>query len=1079
MHLPSAAARRSLKCRARVARLTPSSRHFASSSAVPLMGSSDGVAGDGCSGHDIGCQAWPAGLEHWSDSVRVFRMLIAFRRRGHLAARLDPLRGSAHRPLSPLEPISWRIGGRHGYVVDRVDINRLLRDYPRTLDLDVFGLSHYGEDAELPQGVSIPAFWGAPPDGGEKWTFRSFVEHLRKCYAGKLTLEHQHLDSDWERSWLEERFEGRFALDSGTSQAMSKALNPEIRKAALLQLVRADQLEQLLGDKFPSAKRFGVRGLEALLPCLWTMLEKSAELGVERLQLGMAHRGRLNVLVNFLGKKVSEICSEFSEQVDFLGDMKYHLGTRGRVFIGGRDVQLTLAPNPSHLEAVNPVVLGMTRAKLDQYGDSDMRSTMAVLIHGDAAFTGQGVIAECMQLADLPEYSTGGTVHIVLNNNIGFTTDPRAARSSYHCTNVAKVNDAPIIHVNADDVDAVLFAGILAAEYRAAFRKDVVIDLVGYRRQGHSELDDDALTQPLTRRITQQHPPVLEIYSEKLINEKVVSREDVEANVDQVSAEFEAEHQYATTSIPSMADWQPQVMDWQKRPVNITGLPEPRLVQIGQACARMPEGFAVHDTVKRIFEGRLRQLSQGRIDWALAEQLAIGSLLLRFSPEHGDLTTGLIQDDIMSDGAHEDHAPEVDCYVVHPPCPVRLSGQDVERGTFNQRHAIIHNQLTAVPHNVFSDMGLGPQSKATVCNSSLSELAILGFEYGYSLEESLALTIWEAQFGDFANCAQHIIDNFIISGESKWGTKSCLVLLLPHGYEGQGPEHSSGRVERFLQLVDDDADDLWPDGGQQGSLASWRDPLECPDKGGGRGASCGEARQALRRALDAKTPGTIDRAMRSIELLQETYDYRHNISVVNITTPANLFHALRRQVHRTFAKPLVVMSAKYLLHHRPCRSPLAHMGRGTRFRRVIEEGGRGDNMPSGRKNSNGGPCERLIFCSGKVFYELHHARAARKLEGQIALARLEQIAPFPSMEIALCASRHPNAEIMWVQEEPKNMGAWSYVAPRIATSLRELCGDTRRVTYVGRPPASSPATPLFKNHKREVRTILDAALKLE
>lgn len=463
-----------------------------------------------------------------------------------------------------------------------------------------------------------------------------------------------------------------------------------------------------------------------------------------------------------------------------------------------------------------------------------------------------------------------------------------------------------------------------------------------------------------------------------------------------------------------------------------------------------------------VFAGRLRQLSQGRVDWALAEQLAIGSLLLEFSPED-DVTTGLIQDG----GATDD---VVDCYVVHPPCPVRLSGQDVERGTFNQRHAIIHDQRTAVPYNVFNSLGLGPQSKATVCNSSLSELAILGFEYGYSLEESLALTIWEAQFGDFANCAQQVIDNFIVSGESKWGTQSCLVLLLPHGYEGQGPEHSSARLERFLQLVDDDPDDLWPEAKRRS---------EAQSTGEQRGAEARLARIALGHAVEVASggsPGAASRALRSLELLQEAYDFRHNFAVVNITTPANLFHALRRQVHRDFAKPLVVMSAKYLLHHRPCRSPLEHMGRGTRFRRVIEEGGLGDNMPV--RGEYEAPCERLIFCSGKVFYELHHARAARRLQGRVVLARVEQLAPFPSLEVALCASRHPHAELVWVQEEPKNMGAWTYVAPRFATMLRELLGDSRQLSYVGRPSAATSATPLFKNHKREARAILDAALSL-
>eukprot|EP00928_Gymnodinium_smaydae_P045835 TRINITY_DN30509_c0_g1_i1.p1 TRINITY_DN30509_c0_g1~~TRINITY_DN30509_c0_g1_i1.p1 ORF type:complete len:543 (+),score=71.37 TRINITY_DN30509_c0_g1_i1:81-1631(+) len=513
-----------------------------------------------------------------------------------------------------------------------------------------------------------------------------------------------------------------------------------------------------------------------------------------------------------------------------------------------------------------------------------------------------------------------------------------------------------------------------------------------------------------------------------------------------------------------MADW--QVKEWMRRPVNVPGLPENRLALIGESLCRIPEGFRAHKTVEKLFLGRLRQIKEGRVDWALAEQLALGSLLLNFDP--GDrLTTGLIEGSELAAG--------VDRYVVHPPVHVRLSGQDVERGTFNQRHSVIYDQETAVSHHIFKDLGMGSQSTAVVCNSSLSELAIMGFEYGYSLEEGLALTIWEAQFGDFANCAQTIIDNFIASGESKWGAKSCLVLSLPHGYEGQGPEHSSARVERFLQLIDDDSDDLWPEiRGDTRVDSTWEGAF-----GKENNLRRLEAIEAVQGAMDAILSGSdvdLARAMRNVALVQETYDFFFNMTVVNITTPANLFHVLRRQVHRTFAKPLILLSAKYLFHHRPCRSPLSDMGANTRFQRVIMEGCAGDNMP--QRSTPSGPCRRLIFCSGKVFYELYHARAARKMDGCVALARLEQIAPFPSMEVVICAKRYPDAEIIWVQEEPKNMGAWSYVAPRFATAMRQLSteADGRIVRYIGRAPAANPATPLFKRHKREVRMILDEAL---
>mmetsp|Transcript_144341 Transcript_144341/g.269088 ORF Transcript_144341/g.269088 Transcript_144341/m.269088 type:complete len:1081 (-) Transcript_144341:64-3306(-) len=987
----------------------------------------------------------------WSDAVKVFRMLFAFRRRGHLAAKLDPLRGSLHRNLNPQEPIGWRIGGVHGTQISAVDVCQLLRDYPERLDLSVFGFTNQSEDDLLPEGVRIPASW---PSVDGPWTFRMFIDHLIKSYCGTLSIEHQHIDSPYERQWLEDRLEERSSFEAvGAEYA-------EEQRRALLRLVQADQMESFFTGKYPYTKRFGIEGCEALLPGLWALLEKATELDVRYFQIGMAHRGRLNVLVNVLGKEVSTVCSEFDERPnEMMGDVKYHLGTTTELDIGERTIQLSLAPNPSHLELVCPVVLGMTRAKQDYLEDTTMRRTMAVLLHGDAAFSGQGVVAESMQLADLPAYTTGGSIHIVVNNLVGFTTDPRCARSSFHCTNVAKVNDAPIIHVNADDVDAVRFACSLAAEYRDAFRKDVVVDLVCYRRHGHSELDDPALTQPLTRTSVERHPPVLKTYSQKLIDAGVVSREEVEAMIEEVRGNYESEYNYASSQTSSISEW--RVKHWQERPCNVTGMPQARLRQIGRACSQIPEGFTAHKTVQKVFEARNRMLAQGTVDWALAEILALGSLLLKFDPSlHLPWRTSV--SDPMDDTAG---------YREHPPCPVRLSGQDVERGTFNQRHAIIFDQRTAQPHSILNNMNIGPQSRAEICNSSLSELAILGYEYGHSLEEGLALTIWEAQFGDFANCAQPYIDNFIACGEAKWDAKSCLVLLLPHGYEGQGPEHSSGRPERFLQLIDDDGDDVLPFS-KRSSNTKKKQWLE---------DGVNAVRQAY-LAIKAGNSSATKRAMTKIALLQESYDARHNMSVVNISTPANLFHVLRRQVHRSFAKPLVVMSAKYLLHHRPCRSPLAHMAEGTRFQPVIVEGGDGDNMTN--KNAADVSCERLIFCSGKIFYELYHARASMKRQRQVALARLEQIAPFPHLEIALCAMRYPNAELCWVQEEPKNMGAWRYVAPRVATAMRmltphDLCmdGKVRPLRYIGRPANAVTATPLFKVHKMEARQIVEEAMK--
>ncbi|OLQ08521.1 2-oxoglutarate dehydrogenase-like, mitochondrial [Symbiodinium microadriaticum] len=697
------------------------------------------------------------------------------------------------------------------------------------------------------------------------------------------------------------------------------------------------------------------------------------------------------------------------------------------------------------LPAVDPVVLGMTRAKQDYMGNQDMRKVAAVLIHGDASFCGQGILAECLQLADLPAYTTGGTVHFVINNMVGFTTDPRAARSSYHCTNVAKVNDAPIIHVNADDVDAVIFASTLAADFRQRFRKDVVVDLVCYRREGHSEV---------TVMATAGAAPLS-------TSTGLLSQEEADEEVNQIYEEFDAEHRYSQLQGPCPQTW--RVKEPSTRPVNITGLPVSWLTAIGEAAYRIPEGVSAHATVRKLFQSRRAQLHSGRIDWPTAELLAFGSLLLRFDPDREAIRTGLLH--------HDDHQ-----YVVHPPCHVRLSGQDVERGTFNQRHCIIHDQGTAIPHSILSNLGLGEQSEAIVCNSSLSELAILGFEYGYSLEEGagLALTMWEAQFGDFANCAQPIIDNFVASGEQKWGNCSNLVMLLPHGLEGQGPEHSSARPERFLQLLDEDPNVLWPAENEELTEKTKR-----------------QAREAVANVLEATAAGdalAVERSVGRLAVLQESFDYCRNMLVAYITTPANLFHVLRRQVHRTFAKPLIIMSAKYLLHHRPCRSPLAHLASGTRFQRVIQEGGSGDNMAGEDKAADASTtCKRLIFCSGKIFYELHHARCVRGLAGVVALQRLEQVAPFPAMSVAVVAAQHPNAEIVWVQEEPVNMGPWSYVAPRFATALRELSPEDQRqerpLRCIARPAAASPATPLFKVHRQEdifrwVVTVIGALWKV-
>eukprot|EP00927_Polykrikos_kofoidii_P044020 TRINITY_DN38110_c0_g1_i1.p1 TRINITY_DN38110_c0_g1~~TRINITY_DN38110_c0_g1_i1.p1 ORF type:complete len:1085 (+),score=160.81 TRINITY_DN38110_c0_g1_i1:53-3256(+) len=1023
-----------------------------------------GASGTGCTSEEgIGFAVNERRLissshKSWNDAVRVFMLLNTFRRNGHLTASLDPLRGSLHRQLSPKETINWRVGGYFGQTVGDMDLAKFLNDYPANADLEIFNLGAYALDDPLPEGVGVPPFWGPPPCGepGGAWTFRSFIDHLRRCYTEKVSMEHMHISDKTAREWLQERLEGRFVEE----QNIDVSERAKKQREALLRVIRTTEFERLLSNKYPSVKAFGIVGCEALIPGLWALLETAVEEGVKQFVMGMSHRGRLNVLVNFLGKDIATVCSEFDEQIE-VGDVKYHLGTSVHQELTGRDghrrvVQLTLASNPSHLEAVNPVVLGMTRAKMDHAGDKTRRSVASLLLHGDASFSGQGIVSESMQLSELNDYTTGGTIHIVINNLVGFTTDPREARSTYHCTNVAKIIDAPILHVNADDVDAVLYVFKLAAEFRQIFCKDIVIDLVCYRRKGHSEQDDPGCTQPLSAAAVAAHPPVVSIYSDKLVAMGITSEDEVDAWKQDACDAFEAGYRNSLNHEWDISEW--RVSHWDKRPVNATGLPETFMKLIGRACSRFPPDAALHPKVVRVFKNRLRLLDEGVVDLALAEQLALGALSLDFDPGMPDTFPG-------------------DEYIRHPACDVRLSGQDVERGTFNQRHAAVYDQLDATRHCVFDDMNLGHQRKVFVCNSSLSEFAILGFEYGYSLERALALTIWEAQFGDFANGAQPIIDNFIAAGESKWGAKSCVVLMLPHGMEGQGPEHSSARIERFLQLVNDDPDD----------------PLSTERMSNLRlvpiitkASTAALVQEAIKASANDDANGTneFDEVRRRIAALQERIDSIHNLCVANPTTPANFFHVLRRQVHRTFAKPLILFTAKYLHHHRPCRSPFRDMGPGTRFQRLIMEGKSGDNMI--RHTTKDAECKdaskkRLIFCSGKVFYDLHHARLAKKMETSVALARIEQLAPFPALYVAVCAGRYPEAEIVWVQEEPKNMGAWNYVGPRIAAAVRDLLPDgcnSRSIRYVGRPSAARPATALFRQHKVELRRFIDAALKL-
>ena len=705
------------------------------------------------------------------------------------------------------------------------------------------------------------------------------------------------------------------------------------------------------------------------------MIQTAAKAGVNEIAIGMAHRGRLNVLVNVMRKSFVQVFSEFHgvaahpEDVQGSGDVKYHLGTSTDIEVDGRMVHLSLQPNPSHLEAVDPVVAGKVRARQDMAGDTKTRrSVMGILLHGDAAFAGQGVVYETMAMSQLIGYRTGGTVHIVTNNQIGFTTVPAHAYSGLYCTDVAKSVQAPIWHVNGDDPEAVVFAARMAAEFRQEFATDVVLDIVCYRRHGHNESDEPAFTQPIMYGRIREMKPVRAKYAERLAAEGVVTAEEAKAMLDAYTATLEKAYQAAQTFKPNKADWLEGHWSGLKaagssddiEQLHATAVPLETLREVGAALTRVPEGFNVHPKILRQLEAKRQAIESGEgIDWATGEALAFGTLLL------------------------EGHR-------------VRLSGEDVQRGTFSQRHAVLIDQVTQAEYVPLNNIRPG-QRRFEAFNSLLSEFGVLGFEYGYSLADPHTLVLWEAQFGDFANGAQVIIDQFISSAETKWLRMSGLVMLLPHGYEGQGPEHSSARLERYLQL-------------------------------------CAE----------------------------------RNMRVCNLTTPANYFHALRRQLKANYRKPLVLMTPKSLLRHKLAVSSLADFGPGSAFRYVIPEV---DAI---------GPEEevrRVVLCTGKVYYDLLAERRERGIR-DIALIRVEQLHPFPAISLSRALAPYRNAEVVWCQEEPENMGAWTYMDRRIEKVLAGLDLRAKRPLYVGREEAASPATGLAKVHQQQQETLMRQALAL-
>ncbi len=855
------------------------------------------------------------------DSMRVMMLIRAFRLRGHLEANLDPLGLVEAESHSDLDP--------HAYGFEDADMDR-----------PIFCDGHLGLDvATLPEIVRV----------------------ARSIYCGTIGIEYLHIQNPRERRWIMSRMEGSSARET---------FGPDRRRAIHDSLTAAETFEKFLARKFVATKRFGLEGGESTIAAIEEILCCGIRLGIEDVVIGMSHRGRLNVLANIMGKPLQAIFAEFQglsskpDEIGGSGDVKYHLGTSSDREIEGKRVHLSLTPNPSHLEAVNPVVVGKVRAKQDLLQDRERKRCMGILLHGDAAFAGQGLVSETLEFCGLEGYRTGGTIHLIINNQIGFTTSPIAARTGPYCSDVAAATQSPIIHVNGDDPEAVVAAAELAVEYRQAFEADVVIDLFCYRRHGHNESDEPAFTQPIMYRKVTAHPTTRAIYAEKLIAEGVITREEADASIAKYLERCEREFGAVDRYQPDDADWLEGTWSGLE-PVNgydahrgHTELPIETLREIGEALTRVPDGLDVNRKILRQLRGKQKMLeSGGGIDWGTAEALAFGSLLI------------------------EGHR-------------VRLSGEDCNRGTFSHRHASWIDQQTEeryVPLNHIRDR----QEMIEIIDSPLSEYGALGFEYGYAMAEPGALVLWEAQFGDFANGAQVIIDQFIAAGESKWLRMSGLVLLLPHGYEGQGPEHSSARLERFLQCCAED-----------------------------------------------------------------------NIQVVNCTTPANYFHVLRRQLHRSFRKPLIVMAPKSLLRHKAAVSRLSDLATGSHFHRVLYC----DELPSEPDDAR-----QVVLCSGKVYYDLLEERKRRGIT-DVHFLRLEQLYPFPSDALSDLLTPYRHCHLVWCQEEPRNMGAWASVSEFIEEVVAERRFSHPVLRYAGQSAAASPAMGFAEHHEREQRALLDEAL---
>ncbi|MBE1297263.1 2-oxoglutarate dehydrogenase E1 component [Phycobacter azelaicus] len=863
------------------------------------------------------------------DSVRALMLIRAYRIRGHLAADLDPLGMRADTPHPELDPKTY------GFM-----------------------------DADMDRPIFIDNVLGL-----QVASMRQIVDIVKRTYCGTFALQYMHISDPEQSSWLKERIEG-FGKEIQFTR--------EGRKAILNKMVEAEGFEKFLHVKYMGTKRFGLDGGESLIPAMEQIIKRGGNLGVEEIVIGMPHRGRLSVLANVMQKPYRAIFNEFQggsfkpEDVDGSGDVKYHLGASSDREFDGNEVHLSLTANPSHLEAVNPVVLGKVRAKQDQKNDASRTKVLPILLHGDAAFAGQGVVAECFALSGLRGHKTGGTIHIVVNNQIGFTTAPHFSRSSPYPTDNALVVEAPIFHVNGDDPEAVVHAAKVATEFRQKFGKDVVIDMFCYRRFGHNEGDEPMFTNPLMYKNIKSHKTTLSLYTERLVKDGLIPEGEIEDMKAAFQAKLNEEFEAGKDFKPNKADWldgrwshlDKQKEDYQR---GQTAIAPETFEEVGAALTRLPEGFPVHKTIGRFLDTRAKMFENGSgIDWATGEALAFGSLL----------TEGY---------------------------PVRLAGQDSTRGTFSQRHSGIVNQDTEERYYPLNNIRAG-QSQYEVIDSALSEYAVLGFEYGYSLAEPNALTLWEAQFGDFANGAQIMFDQFISSGESKWLRMSGLVCLLPHGFEGQGPEHSSARLERFLQM-------------------------------------CGQ----------------------------------DNWIVANCTTPANYFHILRRQLHRTFRKPLILVTPKSLLRHKLAVSKTEEFTTGSSFHRVLWDDAQHGN--SDTKLVADDKIKRVVLCSGKVYYDLLEERDARGID-DIYLMRIEQYYPFPAISLVKELERFKDAEVVWCQEEPKNQGAWTFIEPNIEWVLTRIGAKHTRPTYVGRATSASPATGLASQHKAQQEALVNEALSI-